>query len=445
MVSKWYKFVFFTTLLTGGLLRAQDESDAIRPFQNEFGPGARAMALGGAYSAIAEDYTAVYWNPAGLAQIRKMEIYGSISHLSLDNRIGYQGTLTQNTNGFTGLNAVGIVFPIPTSRGSMVFAIGYHRINPFDDFNQVKGSPLLSNGKRFDQDELTTVDGSLNQWSFAGATDLTKKFSVGASLNLLVGSNNLNVSYSEDDPQDALLDESYRQVNLQIKPDYTGVSFKMGALLRPADNLRIAMTITTPSVVHAEENSNYAETIIDDSSNQTTYPDVPLFNKYKTTSPWRFEVGASYKYKWLTLSSGIEFMDWTQTRFASHIVDEFGANIDGAINQSILINYRQATNYRVGAEVVVPNLGAKVMAGYYYQESPFKNGRELINSNRQYLSGGVSFLMDQQVKVDIAFQHGWWRQATTDSQLGSDDNGNILFTNERIRTNRLVIGMSYRF
>ena len=34
--------------------------------------GARASAMGGAYSAISEDASAVYWNPAGLAQIPKL-------------------------------------------------------------------------------------------------------------------------------------------------------------------------------------------------------------------------------------------------------------------------------------------------------------------------------------------------------------------------------------
>lgn len=33
-------------------------------------PGARANALGGAYSAIADDSSAIYWNPAGLTQVK---------------------------------------------------------------------------------------------------------------------------------------------------------------------------------------------------------------------------------------------------------------------------------------------------------------------------------------------------------------------------------------
>jgi len=36
------------------------------------GAGARAMGMGGAYSAIAEDASAIQWNPAGLVQISKL-------------------------------------------------------------------------------------------------------------------------------------------------------------------------------------------------------------------------------------------------------------------------------------------------------------------------------------------------------------------------------------
>src|SRR5438105_3412392 len=37
----------------------------------KLGVGARAVAMGEAYSAVADDATALYWNPAGLARIAK--------------------------------------------------------------------------------------------------------------------------------------------------------------------------------------------------------------------------------------------------------------------------------------------------------------------------------------------------------------------------------------
>ncbi|MFH0777430.1 MAG: UPF0164 family protein [Candidatus Eisenbacteria bacterium] len=38
------------------------------------GPGARALGMGGAFVALADDASAVYWNPAGLADIREREL-----------------------------------------------------------------------------------------------------------------------------------------------------------------------------------------------------------------------------------------------------------------------------------------------------------------------------------------------------------------------------------
>lgn len=39
-----------------------------------FGAGARSLAMGGAFTGIADDSSAVYWNPAGLSQLNRMEV-----------------------------------------------------------------------------------------------------------------------------------------------------------------------------------------------------------------------------------------------------------------------------------------------------------------------------------------------------------------------------------
>lgn len=45
------------------------------------GVGARGLAMGGAYTALADDVNAIYWNPAGLAALDKREV--SLSHAEL--------------------------------------------------------------------------------------------------------------------------------------------------------------------------------------------------------------------------------------------------------------------------------------------------------------------------------------------------------------------------
>ncbi|MBN2830519.1 MAG: hypothetical protein JXR56_09395 [Candidatus Cloacimonetes bacterium] len=47
----------------------------------EIGSGVRSLSMGGAYASIADDGSAIYWNPAGIAQIRDLEV--SLMHADL--------------------------------------------------------------------------------------------------------------------------------------------------------------------------------------------------------------------------------------------------------------------------------------------------------------------------------------------------------------------------
>ncbi|GEM_PF-1015521 len=53
------------------------------------GAGVRALGLGGAFVAVANDVTAGYWNPAGLARLPEPQFAGMYSVLSLDRKYNY--------------------------------------------------------------------------------------------------------------------------------------------------------------------------------------------------------------------------------------------------------------------------------------------------------------------------------------------------------------------
>jgi len=66
------KFVVFLVFLLLTIVDAHS-----RNYTGDFltvGVGARALALGEAYAGIADDATAIYWNPAGMGQVDKVEI-----------------------------------------------------------------------------------------------------------------------------------------------------------------------------------------------------------------------------------------------------------------------------------------------------------------------------------------------------------------------------------
>src|SRR5438067_1224172 len=57
----------------------------------KLGAGARAAGMGDAFVAVADDVTAAYWNPAGLAQIRQTEVEAMQNTSLVDTQYQYLG------------------------------------------------------------------------------------------------------------------------------------------------------------------------------------------------------------------------------------------------------------------------------------------------------------------------------------------------------------------
>ncbi len=54
-----------------------------------FGIGPRAIGMGGAFTALSDDASAVYWNPAGLSQLSSYELELSASPVNFDSHFGF--------------------------------------------------------------------------------------------------------------------------------------------------------------------------------------------------------------------------------------------------------------------------------------------------------------------------------------------------------------------
>ena len=115
-------------LVIGAPVWAQEE----RTIDNFAGVGVRAMGMGGAFVGVADDYTAAYWNPAGLAQIDRREVHIGLLRNSRENTATFNGTSVESELTNTRFGSLGFVYPYPVFRGSLVFAVGFKRIKDFD-------------------------------------------------------------------------------------------------------------------------------------------------------------------------------------------------------------------------------------------------------------------------------------------------------------------------
>ncbi len=80
------------------------------------GVGSRALGMGGAFVAVADDATATYWNPAGLAFLREPQLAGMYSALSLDRQYYFAG-LAFPLGKVAGLGVSGINFGVKNFDG----------------------------------------------------------------------------------------------------------------------------------------------------------------------------------------------------------------------------------------------------------------------------------------------------------------------------------------
>ena len=75
-------------VLLTGMVQVFAEAGGAAPYLR-MGVGARARGLGKAFSAVADDATANYYNPAGLVQLQKKEFSFMLSNLSVDRKLSY--------------------------------------------------------------------------------------------------------------------------------------------------------------------------------------------------------------------------------------------------------------------------------------------------------------------------------------------------------------------
>ncbi|MBD3170665.1 MAG: PorV/PorQ family protein [candidate division Zixibacteria bacterium] len=92
MIRRWRTVLFLSLLLMGASVLYAPSCHAGRYEGGvesifSYGSSARAMGMGGAFTAIADDASAVYYNPAGLSQLERSELNGL--HVSLWEGVNY--------------------------------------------------------------------------------------------------------------------------------------------------------------------------------------------------------------------------------------------------------------------------------------------------------------------------------------------------------------------
>jgi long-subunit fatty acid transport protein len=376
---------------------------------HELGVGARAMGMGGAYTGVADDYSAIYWNPAGLGQMRRSEFSVGFSHNQVQNTVTYRDQELETDDTFSRLNTIGFAFPLPTYKGSLVFGIGYNKIRDFDDVLEVD---VFNDEDSLYQGESMFQEGSLNEFSLAGAMEIQRNFYIGATVSFLTGKEDYTVRYDEEDAMDLYTFDQYLY-DQNIISDLSGTKFKLGAFYKWGI-FRFGATVTPPTTIRVKETWSESEEEYFDNQEQAEGFEDSGELEYKYQKPYVFGVGGSVKLLNFLFSGDVEFVDWSQAEFKTE--PPFGELSKTDLNIWMKQNLQAVTKVHLGAEMYIPLLRGRVRVGY--QNEPTAYEYATLMPEREYLSAGASLQLTKQVMLDAVLVHGMWEQESIDDILG---------------------------
>ncbi len=438
---------------------AQTPEEAVRFLDNGNGVGARALSLGGAYTAAANDYSAIYWNPACLTLLRNSELSVDMYYQRFQNEAEFAGSTTLQSENFTAFKSAGMAYRFPTTRGSLVLAFGYNRFKDMDDFLSFSGFNTLDNGLTFDlendegqlasypyntnvqQGEVIRENGHLGAWSLGGGMALSPSFSMGVTFSGYSGSSAYDFLFEQDDVEDGYnqfpANYNHYEVSQYINSSFTGWATRIGGLFELNNDLRMGFSVDLPFTLRVNETYSSTDALLFDDD---YLDEMDLGSgewEYLVRYPASVSGGVALDLDRLLLTASCSYRDWTKTKFAIPSGMEWDSDYDDLIfeNVNFTTDFRPVLSYGFGAELRVPGSGLSLRGGYRLVPSPLYDADETLD--REYITAGLGFRMDPFTTFHLTYVKGTQQRYSMDSYTPGG-------TSETIRTDRVMAGLTYR-
>ena len=419
--------LFLCILFTGsiiGVCLAQSEELVVG---NTFGVGARAMGMGGATLGIADDFTALYWNPAGIAQIQKFELFTSFSHNTAITDSSFTNEETIGTSrSRVRPNSVGIVYPFYTEQGGLAIAFGYNRPQNFDFQTAIQGvDPSEGNiysGLYLNENNLNS--GGIGIWSFGGSVYVSKNFMIGGAIDYWNGGSFNDLVATATDTLNVDDELSRFRFEDEIERNFSGVGGRVGILATFEEVVNLGVTLVAPTDIEVDEFWREYTTVLYDDGEELSDPTGDSIS-YTIERPFEIGTGIAFKLldKQLTLAGDVQLTDWRQTRYDPSPAGDISSN-------HFEEYYTSTIQTRLGIEFLIPEFRTYLRVGYYRDEIPFTETE--IENERDFLTFGIGKIFEDSVKFDLAYMYGNWQQYR--NELSTTRN-----------THRFFVSGAYRF
>ncbi len=388
------------------------------------GSGARAMGMGGAFIATADDATAASWNPAGLIQLEKPElsIVGAYTDREYDFESSAHPEIDNHSHDrITNLNYISATFPIAWKK-NMVLSINYQHLYDFDRsfdhaFSYAESGLDLEQQVNFDQ------SGHVGALGLAAALELSPHVSVGATLNIWTDQLGWDNGWQESYRAHSSGTEAGVPVSIDTRireryEKFRGLNFNLGLLWETAGWGTFGAVVKTPFRATLVHDYQYEETTVYGPPVNATITSGPLTTDedVKLDMPMAYGIGWSRRFSdALTLAVDIYRTHWDDYVLTDGQGNRFSP-IDGRPKSQSQVE--PTTHVRLGGEYVFMQphrgLAIPIRAGLFYDPEPGQEGsRDFFGLA---LGGGLTF---PQLSFDLAYQLRWGPQVDTGNLIAT--------------------------
>lgn len=429
---------------------AQDLTDALRYSTYHTSGTARSSAMGNAFGALGGDFTSLGINPAGAAVYRSGEftITPSFGKISIDGT--FRGNMANDSKYNIGLDNIGYVTTFKTGEisesglVSISFGLGYNKLGSFSMNSMAEGSnanhSLLTyftenanssglssdnldsyyerlawdayllnyddqNGEYFNditdngygQSQRKSIDrrGYINEYVLSVAANFNHKFYVGATLGIQDVYFKENADLYEWDAKTNIPYFNDFNFNTYLKTAGNGFNFKLGAIFKPIDQLRLGVAIHTPTFYKFNDvyDSGMESSITYDdgvTENYSAYPDKAGVYDYEIETPMRAIFSGAY----VIGKSGLISIDYELVDYSSSKIKN-GSDGYNFVKENKTIGdaYKTTGNLHIGGEYRL-NKNFSLRAGYENFPSVYKSSylnESNLNSDSSYSTVAAGF------------------------------------------------------
>ncbi len=443
------KILLISTIIAiSQMVTGQNLDDALRYSQLNYQGTARFAAMGGAFTALGGDLSAVALNPASSALIRNFE-FAFTPQLSYNNATTSFTATTDDFVSRMSLAQIGFVSSLRLGSGSglrgITVSYSYNKNNDFNMRATINGISTASSmadywaaqadgsytgdlsdntaggymayetwlidtlsgyydryasvfsqygdaSYTYGQQTTRIIDnsGSSGEHTIAFGANIGDKLYLGASLGVTSIKYTGHYQHTESDNSGLIFDFVNFTYTDHFEANGDGVNFKIGAILRPVESIKLGLSFHSPTVYNIDERyySNLTSVFDGDIGDNKTYSisKDPSRYSYKLKTPARINAGIAIQLgSSAIVSADYEFVDYSNAELSQ---GSDGWSFDPE-NNDIKTELRSTGNIRLGAEY---RLGALYLrGGYRYLGSAFKEGTLNEDRTSQGYSCGLGY------------------------------------------------------